>query len=380
MSNKKKIAILLPSMGSGGAEKVMSLFLQKLAQDYKVYLILFFNNIHHPIPDNVELTCFSEKKFLTVSERVFFMPKIIRKYISFIKDEEIKISFSMLTLPNFINGMTKMFLPGIKTIASERNYPSIEYNSSQFRFRLYKILIPFFYNKINFLFSNSIHINKDLKNSFNVTKKMEVIYNPILLTDNFLEKIELNSNECFRLIHAGRFIPVKNHQMLLKAIEQIQKPVQLDLLGEGELLETIKKSTVDRKISHKVKFLGNVKDVYTYLVKSQCFVFSSLSEGFPNALLEAMSAGLPVISVNCFSGPLELLNKNREVIIPQKGFIECEFGILVNVDDSEGLAAAIEFLMNHPDKLQYYCMQSRKRAADFSLDVIYRELKKIIEI
>lgn len=380
MSNKKKIAILLPSMGSGGAEKVMSLFLQKLAQDYKVYLMLFFNNIHHPIPDNVELICISEKKILTLSERIFLMPKIIRKYISLIKQEEIEISFSMLTLPNFINGITKIFSPSVKTIASERNYPSIEYNSSQLRFRLYKILIPFFYNKIDFLFSNSIHINEDLKNSFKVTKKINVIYNPILQTDNFLEKIELNPDDYFRLIHAGRFIPVKNHEMLLKAIEQIQKPVQLDLLGEGELWETIKKSTVDRKISHKVNFLGNVKDVHAYLVKSQCFIFSSLSEGFPNALLEAMSAGLPVISANCFSGPLELLNNNKDVIIPLKGFIECEFGILVNIDDSEGLAGAIEFLMSHPDRLQYYCLQSRKRAADFSLDVIYRELKKIIEI
>ncbi|MBS1737349.1 MAG: glycosyltransferase [Bacteroidetes bacterium] len=376
---KKKIAILFVSMGSGGAEKVMSLFLSKLAVDYQVYLMLFFANVHHHIPDNVEVKIISEKKYLTVFERFLLMPKILMQYILLLRKEQIKVSFSMLTLPNFINIFAKYIVPDIKTIASERNYPSIEYKSSQFRYRLYKILIPFFYNKSDFLFSNSAHINKDLEQSFGVTKNMDVIYNPIILKEKYIHEINHSSENYFRLIHVGRFIPVKNHQMIMSAIEQIHQPIQLDLLGDGELMETIKNTVIDKKITHKINFRGIVKDVNDFLIKSQCFVFSSLSEGFPNALLEAMVAGLPVISANCFSGPLELLNRNKEVFIPEKSFTECEFGILINVNDSDGLAKAIDFLIKNPDKLKYYSRQSRKRAADYELDIIYNKLQNMIE-
>ncbi len=376
---KEKIAVLIPSMGSGGAEKVMSLLLQKLVKDYEVTLCLFFRNIHHSVPENVRVIVFSEQNLLSAKERMLQFPSFITKYLKILKEEKILLSLSFLTLPNFINGIVKKKLPDVKAVISERNYPSIEYRSSSFRFHLYKLLIPVLYKRADAVFSNSEHINADLRHNFGVKKKMSVIYNPIVLPETYHRSVSVHDGKEFRLIHVGRLIEVKNHKMILNAVENISVRVEVDFLGDGHLKDELEKLATRKNLGPQIHFRGNVKDVHSHLMQSQCFVFSSLSEGFPNALLEAMAAGLPVISANCKSGPLELLNDNEPVTIEHGSFVECRYGILVNVDDYEGMQKAIAFLYHNPDKLNYYCKKSRERAEHFSLDIVYEQVRSLLE-
>ncbi len=92
-----------------------------------------------------------------------------------------------------------------------------------------------------------------------------------------------------------------------------------------------------------------------------------------------MAAGLPVISTNCNSGPLEILNNNNPVNIKKGGFYRGKYGILVNVGDAPGLAAAINFLSTDSEKRKEYSNLSHERALDFNLDVVYKEFKSVIE-
>ncbi|MCY0971139.1 glycosyltransferase, partial [Chryseobacterium wangxinyae] len=165
---KKKMFIFAISMGSGGAERVISLLLPKLIHDYKVTLFLFVNNLHYPIPEEVDLITVSSKKSLSLSDRILILPKVIKKYRNLLKDQNPDISLSFLTQPNIINGMLKKEFPETKFIVSERNFPSIEYKSSAFRFHLYKILLKKYYSAADVVFSNSKEINKDLANNFGV--------------------------------------------------------------------------------------------------------------------------------------------------------------------------------------------------------------------
>ncbi|MCY0971141.1 glycosyltransferase, partial [Chryseobacterium wangxinyae] len=157
--------------------------------------------------------------------------------------------------------------------------------------------------------------------------------------------------------------------LLLLADEEKNK-MTLEIVGEGFLRNVLE----EFKGKINISLPGNSTDVNKHLSEADCFVLSSNSEGFPNALLEAMAMGLPVISTNCKSGPSELLGFDGEKIIAKGDFEEGEYGILVNVNDPEGLKKALLYLYNHPEKRTAYSELSFRRSQDYSLSNIYNEL------
>src|SRR5690606_41697635 len=125
--------------------------------------------------------------------------------------------------------------------------------------------------------------------------------------------------------------------MLTKAMENSSKCYALSIRGRGHLEDLLSQEIKTRLMQDQVFLTGSVRNVNEYLLNSHCFVLSSFTEGFPNALLEAMAIGLPSISTNCLSGPLELLNDNEPISIKKGEFYKAKYGILVNNDDDEGL-------------------------------------------
>uniref|UniRef100_UPI0025CE6A2A glycosyltransferase n=1 Tax=Winogradskyella sp. TaxID=1883156 RepID=UPI0025CE6A2A len=182
-NTKQNISILSITLGSGGAEKVISLLLKRLQDDYNVTLVLFYNAIHFPIPKEVNVVFLSDKR----PDRPFYLKaidtvKFILKYKRFVKRENISISISFLAFPNLINGIISTLNKSVKTIISERGFPSGNV-SSKLSLYISKLFYPLFYNRCDKLFSNSVHINKDLKDNFGIKIPMEVIYNPIELPE-----------------------------------------------------------------------------------------------------------------------------------------------------------------------------------------------------
>jgi len=92
-----------------------------------------------------------------------------------------------------------------------------------------------------------------------------------------------------------------------------------------------------------------------------------------------MAIGLPVISTNCLSGPLEILNDNEQVNIDKGNFFIASHGILINVGDREGLKKAINYVMSNKTFLREYSFKSLERAKEYSLDNIYIKLNHLIE-
>ena len=105
---------------------------------------------------------------------------------------------------------------------------------------------------------------------------------------------------------------------------------------------------------------------------------SSDTEGFPNVLLEALSVGLPVISTNCLSGPLEMLNDNEPVRIADGEFYKAKYGLLVNVNDALGMSKAIQYYLEHPEKRQAYSKLAFERAKMYSMPEIYNQVKDLL--
>lgn len=378
-NDKQNLSILSINLGSGGAQKVISLLLKDLRKDYNVTLVLFHNTIHFPIPPEVNVVFLSEKD----SERPFYLKVIdsirfIFKYNRILKSEKINISISFLAFPNLINGIISSFNKSLKTIISERGFPS-DNVTSKLSLYISKIFYPIFYNRCDKLFSNSIHINNDLKDNFGIKIPMEVIYNPIEIPEKTIIPTALyKENQPLEIITAGTLNTRKNQIMIIKALKEIENNDKLVILGDGHLKVFLTNEISKLQLEKQVFLKGEVKNVNEYLLESDCFVLSSFTEGFPNALLEAMAIGLPCISTNCLSGPLELLNENSYVNIESGDFFIGKFGLLVNNNDHVGLSKALDYYRGNPDIRVKFSALSLERAKDYHLDSIYKKFNQFL--
>lgn len=136
------------------------------------------------------------------------------------------------------------------------------------------------------------------------------------------------------VLAAGRLRRQKGFDVLLAAVATLPADVHVLIAGAGDdtaLRHTAGALGVDERV-HLPGRIGNLGDFYR---RASAFVLSSRHEGFPNVLAEAMAAGLPVVATRCETGPEELIEH------------ECD-GLLVPVDDSDAMAAAIRRVLDDP--------------------------------
>ena len=129
-------------------------------------------------------------------------------------------------------------------------------------------------------------------------EKVPVIYNGVDLS-RCLPKESYASGDVVKIVHVGRFNEQKNHGRLLRAFKLLLKQhpnCQLNLVGDGELLEEMKALALELGISEKVSFLGSQSNVYPFLQEADVFVLPSDYEGMPMTIIEAMGTGLPIVA------------------------------------------------------------------------------------
>jgi glycosyltransferase involved in cell wall biosynthesis len=157
------------------------------------------------------------------------------------------------------------------------------------------------------------------------------------------------------IVTAGRLVPVKDHRTLLKAFAELsnRRPARLVIFGEGPLEAELRAFSGEFGIAGRVLFAGYVNDPASCYAVADVVVLSSTSEGFGNVLIEAMAAGVPVVSTDAPHGPREILADGR-------------YGPLVPVGDPGALAAAIEATLDQPTTEEVL----KRRAADFAVQTI----------
>ena len=128
------------------------------------------------------------------------------------------------------------------------------------------------------------------------------------------------------------------------------------------------------------------KNPYKYMKNTDIFVLSSLSEGFPNVVAEAMSLGLPIIATNCRSGPAEILRDDCNYDAVTDKFKECDYGILtprITENDNQAaideLSDAIVYLAKNNKLLEEFSALSKKRAKEYSSYIVAEKIKGILE-
>lgn len=285
-----KICIMIFSLAGGGAERFATILANGLSEKNDVEIVYFkeCKNEYYLNPRiNKSLVDFS------------FSLKGIHKVYKYLNRTNYDAYIAIDIIPNLLICLYKLLNPSKKVIISERNAP--KETSLNPILKITRNILYSLANKIVFQ-------TEGAKNSYRnkISSKGVVIFNPV--RSDLPEKCK---NENKEFVSIGRLADQKNYPLLFHAFALVSKKFpeyKLRIFGDGEKKEELMNLCKKLNLEKKVIFEGYIKNVNEKMKYSQIYVMTSLYEGMPNALIEAMGMGFPVICSDCPSGgPRELI-------------------------------------------------------------------------
>ena len=351
----RRITILLPSLASGGAERVMLNLSRGLAdRGFDVDMVL-------ARAKGVYLTMLDPRIRLVDlnAERVILAFPALSRYLRQVQPHAILSSLPHLNLTyvmarGWSRVMSRLVLVEHGDVALSLKYSVRSWE--RFFPAAMRVLYPF----ADGVVAVSEGVADGITSRTGLRRdKITVIHNPIV-TPDISEKAAAETNHPWFaagqwpvIVAAGRLTALKDYPTLLCAFALLraQRKVRLVILGEGELHKELEILASELGIASEVAFVGFQVNPFAFLGRAAVLVLSSVWEGFGNVLVEAMACGTQVVATDCPSGPAEILDGGR-------------FGRLVSVGDAPALAAAMEAALDHPLPKEVL----RERAKVFSVD------------
>ena len=381
----KKIAILVPSLSDGGAEKVaanLSIIYKELG--YDVYFILYENRVSFDYEGQIISLNIKPKSGV---KKIFKDYEIYRKLKSVKRKYKFDFVISHLPKTDLMNCLTK---GNEKVITTIHNNIDVDYPGYM------KKMLKYIIKKSDLIASVSRVGEAYLKENYSA-KNVKTIYNPQMLKDimqkSKLEITEFSNNNLDGevIANVGRLSGQKGQWHLIRAFSEVVKSRQeakLVIIGRGDLEERLKILTKKLGIEKSVIFTGFNNNPYKFLSKTDLYVSTSIHEGLPMTYIEAMSLGIPIISTDCISGPREIIapNKFGEVInydeIQEYGMLVSDFASIDTIDsleigsDERNLASRINSLLDNKEVYKSLSEKAKQRSCEFD----YTNIKKIWEI
>ena len=325
-----KIVIVITGMSFGGAERVTThLANYFFLQGNEVSIITLMNtDIAYPLEEGISCIQLDESLKRNSLVRYCSLVRRIRKEIQGIKPD---IILGMMSYSGSLAAVASLGMK-IPFVISERNDPSTSTAFSEWEKKIIRFVYRHFVTKAIFQTQGamSYYYRKD-------DRRGVVIGNPLYLED--IPAPNSSTNETKQIISVGRLSIQKNYSLLIEAFSKViskYPDYTLTIYGEGDLRVVLERQIQQNNLSHCVFLPGIEKDIFKKLQTAEMFVLSSDFEGMPNALLEAMAMGLPVISTDYSGGNGTLISHMKD-------------GIVVPRMNSSLLAEAMLFLIEHPE-------------------------------
>ncbi len=359
---KNKILYLTTTSKISGAEKMLYELAKRINKEkYEVAVCTITDDLEDQLLDKlkkegVKTYCLNLNKKWKIwkSFKLYriiksFKPEIIQSFLFF--DNILARVFGKITGVPFI-------------ISGQRN---VETHRSFLRNFFDKITIPF----SDLVISNTKEGKEILiKREKAPEEKIKVIYNGIDIKEDS-EKIKLSNltekeiPDKIKIGFIGRLTKQKGLDYLLKAVSNLKEEIILIIIGEGEEKERLEKKAKELQI--EAHFTGYVKNASSYIKFFDLFVLSSLWEGMPNVILEAMSQEVPVIATKV-GGVKEMVKNNKT-------------GFLIESQNSKELKEKIEHVLSLSNKEREEIGKKAREFTEkeFSIEKMVKEYEKIYE-
>lgn len=325
-------AFFLPALHGGGAERVtLNLARGLVSRGQRVDLVVAKAEGHYAsqIPSGVRLINFDTSRVLTS------LPSLVR----YLRLERPRAMFSAMDHANLvalwaskISGTSTPVVVSVHTTLSHARTRAKKWVA-----RGTPLWIRMFYRWARRVVAVSQGVAEDLIRTTGLhPEHVQVIYNPVLtpemydLSNQNLDHPWFQPGEPPVILGVGRLVPEKDFGTLLRAFALVRerRVARLVLLGDGPERRNLEGMVGELGLKDDVELAGFVHNPYNYMKRSSVFVLSSVTEGLPTVLVEALALGVPVVSTDCPSGPREILADGA-------------YGTLVPVGDVERLARAI---------------------------------------
>lgn len=318
---QKRLALFLPALYGGGAERTMLNLAQGIA-DCGIAVDLVLAQAEGPymaeIPKSVHLVDLGEGKKINRNRTMARLPALVR----YLRQEKPDALLSALRRTNLAAVLARR-LAGIplRVVVNEQSNVSVEVsNLSSMFMRIWPHLARQFYPWADAVVGVSQGVADDLVQSIGIPQHLvKVIYNPGITEDLIRKAKAPLQHEWFQpgeppvILAVGRLMKQKDFSSLLKAFAQLRqsRPARLIILGEGEDRDMLEALVRQLDIDKDVSLPGFVENPYPYMVQASLFVMSSRWEGLPTVLVEALYCGPLVVSTDCENGPREILRDGK---------------------------------------------------------------------
>ena len=356
---KIKILYIITSLGLGGAEKLLLSYLKMLDKDkYKFYVCCLREK-----PDDLLQDFAKYGEVINLRIRNSFNPAVVTILIKLLREIKPDIIHTHLFQARFYATVAHFFCNRSILITHKHNNVNLKKHNI---FILLEMISIFFNKKI-------IAISESVKRSlmryeFVPSKKIIVLHNGIEY-----QKFKKTANSKIISIQnpiiigtVCRLEKQKGIRYLLLAMNSILAKfpsAQLEIIGDGSLLEELKELSKNLGISNSVNFFGKFTDVIPFYKRMDIFILPSIYEGFGIVLLEAMAAGLPVVASN--------VDGIKEVVV------DAESGILISPKNPEAIASAVIQLIENPQLVKSLVENGLKRARLFDIQEHVMKLESL---
>lgn len=353
-----KILFMIPSLGQGGAEKVlvnMVNHLDKNIFDITVQTLFDEGENKQFLNHDIKYRSFKKHQFRGNKDyfKLFTPKQLFRKIVK--EDYDIIVSYLEGPTARIVSGCDNT---NTRLISWIHGHQYSKKNAAA-SFRSYQEALKC-YSKYDHIVCVSEGVKRDFVSLFTLNNSISVLNN-VNETEQIImrgkENIDFVIDEkCINLCAIGTLKKVKGFDRLIRITKKLVDDalnVKLYILGKGPLDKELRNMVEDLELIEHVIFLGYQVNPYKYISKMDMFVCASFSEGFSTAATEALILGVPVATVNV-SGMKEMLGDNK-------------YGIITE-NDEEKLYQGIKLLIEDRNKLNYYKRQASNRGAFFSTE------------
>ncbi len=382
---KSQIYFLMNSLCEGGAERAIVTISKRFVEDgYSVTILALTKNNFYQIPKGVEVIYLSKMNdHISSLQKMLYIPYHAWRLKKYVQKHNIYLIHSYLFRSNFVNLISTIFGSKHITQVSNRSVVS-RFFKEGLSGKINLFLIKHLYPRADMVIYNSIEMKSDFHKKLFKPKKERVIYNSFDIdnilkeADEPIEDFTFKSHKRY-IVTVGRLIELKLFKDTIEAVSRVDSDIELILLGDGEERESLEELAKDLEISSRIHFLGQVDNPFKYIKKADIFVSSSLVEGFPNVLIEAMLCKTVAICSDCLSGPREILAPNSD---SSKRLVEgmelAEFGTLYGVGDINALAKSILYIFSNSSLYYEYQTKAFNRAKEFSVENITSQYREVL--
>lgn len=330
--NARKIALFLPSLRGGGAEKVtVNLAKGFLEKGFQVDIVLAKAEGPYlkQVPDGARVVDLG-------TGRVF---KAIRPLIAYLRTERPWALISGISHANVTAILARLaaMSPTRLLVVEHCTLSSAQADAVSVRARSMHLFMRMLYPLVDRVIAVSRGVADDLVQTLGLAKKkVEVIYNPIIDADLLARSQEPVDHPWFQsgslpvILSVGRLEYPKDFATLLHSFAIIRRsiPCRCVILGEGPDRAQIERLAEELGVADDLWMPGFVDNPYAYMSRARVQVLSSHWEGLPTVLVEASACGTPILATDCPSGPREIIRHG-------------ENGQLVPVGDEKSMAVAL---------------------------------------